>query len=149
MSPKTKLQSKKGEPSENPEREVLKRLTSLLEKHHAFKLVSESDVDEMMLPSVVVDLLRAATADLAAGKSVAVSAVQSQLTTQEAANLLGVSRPYLVRLLDDGKLPSSKVGTHRRVIFEDVIAYKRVRDEQRLATLNRMTAEAEDLGLPY
>jgi excisionase family DNA binding protein len=76
--------------------------------------------------------------------------VQAELTTQEAADLLGVSRPYLIKLLEEGALPCTlTAGSHRRLRLADVLAYRRVRDRERRAALDEMSAEAERLGLRY
>jgi excisionase family DNA binding protein len=69
------------------------------------------------------------------------------LTTQEAAELLNVSRPYVVRLLDEGRIPSHRVGTHRRVLFKDVINYRDENRRARGAVLDRLTALDQELGL--
>jgi excisionase family DNA binding protein len=98
------------------------------------------------LPSVFVDLIDRASVALARGSEVSVLAADHELTTQQAADLLNVSRQYLVRLLDAGRLPSRRTGTHRRVRAEDVVAYKLGRDQQRALALASLTRLSEDMG---
>jgi len=129
------------------ERAGVAGLVELLDRREELRLVGPGG--EVVLPASVVAVLERSVPELAAGHAVAVTSVDALLTTQKAAELLGVSRPYLVRLLDAGEIPSSRVGSHRRVRFDDVVVYKRRRDAARVAVLDEMTAEAEDLGLRY
>ena len=101
------------------------------------------------LPASAINLLREVLAELANGNAVTVAPVHSYVTTQQAADLLNVSRPFLVGLLDDKAIPFKKVGNRRRIRLDDVLAYKRRDDQHRQALLDELTAEAEDLGLDY
>ena len=92
-----------------------------------------SDGEHMTLPDDVQRALALVAREMATGNSVAVVPVHHELTTHEAAAVLHVSRPYLIRMLDEGRLPSRKVGTHRRIRFDDVMAH-RAREEDRKST---------------
>jgi excisionase family DNA binding protein len=88
-------------------------------------------------------------AEMAQGHRVALLPVQAELTTQQAADLLRVSRPYLIRLLEDRKIPFRLVGQHRRVRFDDLLAYRRKDDEARRQLADELTADALALGMGY
>lgn len=107
---------------------------------------SGKDSEELVLPAPAARLLIDLLTLLGQGNAVALDTVQPELTTQQAADLLNVSRPYLVKLLDDGAIPSRKVNTHRRVLREDVLAYKRDIDAKRLDSLGELTALSQELG---
>ena len=113
------------------------------------KVASGGKAEEIPLPSVAVRLLRQILSSLAEGQAVVVVPMHAELSTQEAADLLGVSRPYLVNLLDAGKIPHSKVGRHRRVRAENLLAYQRQEQEARRRTLAALAEDAQELGLGY
>ena len=104
---------------------------------------------DIILPASVLRLLKDILAEMAQGHAVALLPVQAELTTQQAADLLNVSRPYLIRLLEDSKIPFRLVGQHRRVRFDDLLAYRRKDDEDRRRVADELTADAQELGMGY
>jgi excisionase family DNA binding protein len=101
------------------------------------------------LPPAAVSGLLTILERIADGRRPGILPVEAELTTQQAAELLNVSRPYLVRLLDQGAIPSRKVGSHRRVLAADVTAYKAREVERRRAALDALAADAQELKLGY
>jgi excisionase family DNA binding protein len=81
------------------------------------------------------------------GNTVTLTPVRAELTTQEAADMLNISRPSLFQMLDEGKIEYRKVGTHRRVRFESVMAYKRRVHAERIAALNELAAYDQKIGI--
>jgi excisionase family DNA binding protein len=107
--------------------------------------IADSDGHQFALPDAVRDLLLKTLKSLEDGKAVSIIAEHQNLTTQRAANILGVSRPFLVRLLEEGEIPFHMVGVHRRIYLHDLLEYKRRRDNTRHDALNRMAkADRED-----
>lgn len=99
------------------------------------------------LPESVFRLLRQVVHHLARGDSIALVPRHKELTTQQAADLLNVSRPHLVQMLERGEIPFAKTGSHRRVRLGDVLAYGRTRDADRREALDRLTRMSQELGL--
>lgn len=99
------------------------------------------------VPEQVYRLTREVLSIVAEGGTAAVVEVDHDLTTQAAADILGVSRPYLIKLLDQGEIPCYKVGSHRRLAVADVLAFKRQRDIERRSALAELTALSQELGL--
>ena len=105
------------------------------------------DGEAIDLPKAVYDILTQVVQAMSQGLAVAVMPLHLELTTQEAADLLNVSRQYFVQLLDQGAIPFTKTGTHRRVRFGDVMAYKDIRDQQRREGLRRLARLSDELGM--
>ena len=99
------------------------------------------------LPASAVRLLIDVLKQMAQGNAVTLLPIHAELTTQQAADLLGVSRPYLVGLLETQQIPFRKVGTHRRVLASDIFAYQRDVESKRRKTLGELTALDQELGL--
>lgn len=102
--------------------------------------------EELPLPEPLYHLLERMVQLLARGQAVTVVPVGQLLTTQQAADLLNMSRQYFVRLLDEGQIPYSKVGRHRRLKIEDVLAHKTRRSAMRKSKLAELTEIAEEAG---
>jgi len=119
------------------------------DKHFRIRLLDEGEqaTETLELPAPAVRLLLDILEHMARGDAVTLLPIHAELTTQQAADLLNVSRPHLVQQLDDGKLPYRKVGTHRRVRAEDVLRYKRQMDQKRREVLNELAAHDQELGL--
>ena len=125
--------------------ELLRHVTPQHPENAAYKLVSPGgEVTE--IPESVFLLLERVIEVLARGDAITVVPVGKELTTQQAANILNVSRQYLVRLLDNGRIPFRRTGTHRRVRMEDLLAYKRQRDRDRMASLDDLSQLTQDFG---
>jgi excisionase family DNA binding protein len=122
-------------------------LGRFLELHNQAALLLGPDSECVPLPEEVYKVLTAVVEALRAGKVITVVPQTQRLTTQEAADFLGISRPTLVKLLDQGKIPFEQPGRHRRILFSDLLSYVRRRREERTAALDRMTEEPSEAGI--
>jgi excisionase family DNA binding protein len=137
------------DPSDGELRSESDHLAAILRSpEHRAKLVGPGG-QEIDLPPAIFEALAAIAEALRDGNGVSVIPLPHLLTTSEAANLLNISRPYLVRMLDQGKIPFDRVGTHRRLRLGDVLAHRYQREEQRRDALGNLVRQAEELGLPY
>lgn len=118
-------------------------------KHEGTELCVQVGSETLRLPKAVGDLLYHLLNEMAQGNAVTIIPVHAELTTQEAADYLNVSRPYLIRLLEEGKLQFSMVGTHRRIKFSDLAAYRKTAEESRKKMMEELAAQAQELGMGY
>ncbi|WP_245401186.1 helix-turn-helix domain-containing protein [Nocardia albiluteola] len=110
-------------------------------------VLRSAEGEMVALPAEVVEGLRLVASALSEGKAVTVAPLHTTLTTQEAAELLGMSRPTFVKLLDAGEIPYTRPGRHRRVRLTDVLAFREYRRAERAAGLSELTRISEDLDL--
>jgi excisionase family DNA binding protein len=129
------------------ERQQVQELHRLLQREGRACLVGKGGEPALPLPDAVYSLLLRILQNMQEGKAVSIVPFLQDLTTQEAANLLGVSRPFLVKLLEAGTLPFHRTGTHRRVYLKDLLDYKQRRDRDRLDAINRMAQIEEQAGV--
>ncbi|MGE4220393.1 MAG: helix-turn-helix domain-containing protein [Alphaproteobacteria bacterium] len=103
----------------------------------------------LTLPRAATRLLAHLLIEMSHGNAVTLIPIHAELTTQEAAEYLHVSRPYLIRLLEQGRIPFHKVGTHRRVRFRDLQAFKEQAERDRAQAMDDLAADAQRLGMGY
>lgn len=111
--------------------------------------VIDGDQDIIEVPVSALRMLVDILAQMAEGNGVTIIPVHAELTTQQAADFLNISRPYLVGLLERNELPYRKVGTHRRILFKDLLDY---RERSRIASneaLDELAKQAQELGMGY
>ncbi|MBM7784977.1 helix-turn-helix domain-containing protein [Tenggerimyces flavus] len=130
--------------------EVLPRIRNYLQRHRGddtipLEVVDESGRETLEVPRAAVALLARILAHMAAGRGVSVLPVHAELTTQQAADMLNVSRPFLIGLLEAGEIEFKKVGSHRRVRAESLLDYRRRDDESRRKAADELSA-LRDVG---
>ncbi len=108
-------------------------------------LVSPHD-ERIDLPESVYSILKDAVRHMASGRDVTLVSRKQELTTQRAANMLGFSRPHLIKLLEAGVIPFQKVGQHRRIMLKDLLAFQKRRDAARKDALGRLAREEFESG---
>lgn len=104
------------------------------------------DGESIVLPAPAFEALKAVVTGMAQGMAMTLVPSGHEMTTQQAAETLHISRPSLIRLLEDGTIPFHKVGTHRRINVEDLLRYRAARKKQQRAALRRVTEISEEIG---
>jgi excisionase family DNA binding protein len=107
------------------------------------------DGRDLILPRRALALLRDLLAEMAQGNAVTVVPTHAELTTQQAADMLNVSRPHLIKLLEKGELPFTRVGTHRRIRYRDVVRFKMQRMEESEDALRELARIAQENDMGY
>lgn len=115
----------------------------------AIRALSEGQLELSQLPDIARQLLSRILDGLAHGHALSVVPVETDMTTNQAADFLNVSRPYLVGLLEAGQIPFHRVGTHRRLHLRDVKAYKERQDAESYTALAELQAQAQELNMGY
>jgi excisionase family DNA binding protein len=138
--------------ADDRERQALGELDRLLCKASAAQAAGAlklegANGEAVMIPDSALQALCQVVHHLASGRAVTLVPAGRELTTQEAADILNVSRPHLIKLLEQGDIPFVRTGTHRRIQLSDLMAYKRQRDTQRHEALSRLTQMSQELGL--
>ena len=109
----------------------------------------DGETHKIEIPANAVKLMIELLTQLGQGNSVSITPIHAELTTQEAADILNMSRPTFIKLLDSGKVPYTKTGNRRKVAFADVMNYKGEMDTKRLKALEELTALDQEMGLGY
>ena len=130
-------------------RDISRRLAAGIGPGDTARLRVSDGAEEVTVPASALRLLVDILAQMAEGNAVALVPIQAELTTQQAADFLNVSRPYLVGVLKKGELPYRKVGAHRRILFKDVLDYQQRSRIERHRALDELTRQAQELGLGY
>jgi excisionase family DNA binding protein len=125
------------------------RVERFREASGGMHLQIEETWELVRIPQFAMDMLMEILQNMAEGRSVSVIFTDAELTTQQAADMLNVSRPHLVKLLEDGQIPHRKTGSHRRIRLEDLVRYRNQLDLVRSKSLARLAKQAQDLGLGY
>ncbi|GAA1092362.1 helix-turn-helix domain-containing protein [Nocardiopsis composta] len=132
-------------------REALPKLRRYLQDHPdrltEVPVVDADSRQELVLPRAALELLEGVLAHMAAGRGVSIVPAHAELTTQQAADMLSVSRPHLIGLLDAGEIEYRMVGTHRRVRVDSLLDYKRRDDQRRRGAADELSAMTRELGL--
>lgn len=136
-------------PSDN-DAKLATESSRILSKHSDQNLhVQLDDGQQLPLPRAIQELISHLLVEMSLGNAVTLIPIHAEMTTQEAADFLNVSRPHLVKLLETNQIRHHKVGTHRRVRFNDLRAFKQQQAEARAAALDELAAQAQELDMGY
>ena len=130
--------------------ELAQQASRQLSRHKREQLtVRLEDGSELVLPKAAARLLTHLLTEMSQGNAITLIPLHAELTTKQAADFLNVSRPFLIKLLEERKLPHRKVGSHRRVLFTDLKRDKESFEKERQQVMDALAAQAEELDLGY
>jgi excisionase family DNA binding protein len=138
------------------DQKMAKRSLSLLDKvdrifirnHKSVEIdVRDGEVTHIKIPVAAFKFLKFILNNMAEGKAISLIPEETELSTQQAADMLNVSRPHLIKLLENGQIPFSKVGTHRRIKLDDLKEYDRRQKEKRKDALKKLAVDAQELDM--
>lgn len=132
--------------SEN-EQPALRKIDKALEDTNRGAVLIGPNGEQIPLPPSLFLILKRIVSHLARGRAVTIVPINKEVTTQEAADILNVSRPYLVKLLEQGDIPFSTVGTHRRIHLDILLEYKKRRNIERERAINEIAQMSQEAGL--
>lgn len=132
-------------PSSDNERQELSNLVDNLSGLGKIAIVADGQKIEM--PSIVSIALMEVIKTLNKGNSITLIPMDKELTTQQAADILNVSRPYFIKLLETGEIPFKKTGTHRKILMQDLMKYREQRAETRKSKIEELSNLSQELGL--
>ena len=127
--------------------EAIAQLEPILSHESSQLRLVASNGEEIVIPASVYSLLGQVVRAMASGQVISIVRHNRELTTQQAADILNVSRPFLVKLLENGEIPYIKVGSHRRILFQDLMVYKEQRKVKRRQLLDQLIEMTEEAGL--
>lgn len=118
-------------------------------KDEVVKLRIQGSDEVVAIPLKALKLLNSIISNMAQGKSIALMPTDAEITTQQAAEILNVSRPHVIKLLEKGEIPYRKVGSHRRILLQDILEYESKFRSDRRKKLDYLAKEAQKLNLGY
>ncbi|MDZ8186930.1 MAG: helix-turn-helix domain-containing protein [Nostoc sp. ChiSLP02] len=128
------------------EAQSIKELERILSIEGSRAKLVGANGEQIIIPEPIYQVLLQVVHTMASGKAISIIPQQQELTTQQAAEFINVSRPYLIKLLEQGEIPHIKVGSHRRVRFDDLMKYKQQRDVKRDRLLTELTQMSQEAG---
>ncbi len=128
------------------EKPAISRIGYIIKNQNAPRLI-DPDGGTIELPQSVFLVLKQIIYHMMHGRAIFIVPEDKELTTQEAAGILNVSRPYLIGLLESGKIPYSKVGSHRRIRFADLMRYQEIREKEREKSLEEIARISQEAGV--
>jgi excisionase family DNA binding protein len=133
-------------------RESIPQLAKLIDQpvqEVQLRVATDSAEASVTIPATALPLLANILQEMAQGNAVTLVPVQAELTTQQAADLLNVSRPFLIDLIDKKTIPCRMVGSHRRIPLQELLAYKQQTAAAASQSLDELTAQAQELNMGY